>query len=151
MGIHMDPLTAAHKVAHDFRDGGAVALARLMTKNPGTFLNELNPDQEGHKLGLATAVLMTELADDNRVIESWAQQRGLMVLPVPADHFPHDTELIALLLKRDRKAGEFARVIDEALENGEISHHEAALIRAWGHRLIASVMELVVRLESIAR
>lgn len=147
----MDPLTAAHKVAHDFRDGGAVGLARLMGKNSGTFLNELNIDQEGHKLGLATAVLMTELADNNLILESWAQQRRLMLLPVPAENFPHDAELISLLLKRDRKQGEFARVIDAALDNGEISHHEAAQIRAWGHRLVTSVMELVVRLESIAR
>lgn len=146
----MDVFEAAYRVAHDYRDGGAAGLARKMGVHSGTFLNELNQNQETHKLGLGTAVRMSTAADDTRILDAFADTMGRITLPAPPLTFPCDTELIALLLQRDRKAGEFARVIEAALADGRITRAEVPAIRVWGLQLIRAVTEIMVRMESAA-
>lgn len=145
----MDVFEAAYRVGHDFRPDGAVGLARLMGRNPGTLLNKLNPNQETSTLGLGDAVLMSTISGDPRILEAFAltMKRGVFELPQPG--FPCDTDLISLVLRRERKQGEFARVLEAALGDGRISRAEAVELSRWGRLVIQRWVELITRLESI--
>lgn len=146
----MDVFEAAYRVAHDYQPAGAVGLARALGKNPGTLLNEINPHQETHKLGLGDAVLMSTATGDTRILEAFAATLQHVVVPLPAKGFACDTELIALILKRDQKAGEFARTLDAALADGRISRAEAQQLKHWGLKMVQSMMQLITRLEGMA-
>lgn len=145
----MDVFDAAYRVAHDFRPDGAAGLARKLGKNPGTFLNKLNPGQETHKLTLEEAVLVSTATGDRRILEAFAATLGCGVFELPAAGWACDSELISLLLRRDQKTGEFARVLDRALEDGRICRAEARELRLWGMRVVQTMVELVARLESM--
>lgn len=146
----MDVFEAAYRVAHDFEPNGAVGLARLMGKNPGTLLNKLNPHQETHLLSLADAVQMSTITGDRRVLEAFADTLGCGVFPLPRGGFACDAELIGLILQRDVKVGEFGRVLDRALADGRINRAEGRALRRWGLEVITAVMELVSRLEAMS-
>lgn len=146
----MDVFEAAYRVAHDFQPNGAVGLARLMGKNPGTLLNKLNPHQETHLLSLADAVQMSTITGDTRILQAFADTLGCAVFALPDGGFACDAELIGLILKRDQRNGEFARALDRALADGRISRAEARELRRWGLTVITSVMELISRLEGMS-
>ena len=146
----MDVFDAAYRVAHDFKPDGAVGLARLLGKNPGTFLNKLNPAQETSHITLEEAVLISTVTGDRRILEALAATLGCGVFELPAAGFACDTELLTLVLRREQKAGEFARALDRALEDGDISGAEARELALWGSAVIQKWVELVKRLESMA-
>lgn len=144
----MDVFDAAYRVAHDFEPNGAVGLARVMGKNPGTFLNKLNPHQETHLLNLSDAVQMTVITNDLRILQAFAETVGCGTFRLPPGGFPCDAELIGLLLTRDEKIGAFGHALDRALSDGHINAREARELRRWGMAVITSMMELIARLEA---
>lgn len=146
----MDVFDAAYRVAHDFEPNGAVGLAKLLGKNPGTFLNKLNPNQETHLLNLGDAVQMTVITNDLRILQAFAETVGCGVFRLPAAGFPCDAELIGLLLTRDEKIGAFGHALDRALSDGHINAREARELRRWGMAVITSMMELIARLEGMS-
>lgn len=146
----MDIFEAAYRLAHDYKPGGAVGLARVMGKNPGTLLNKLNPQQETHALSLADAVQLSTLTGDRRILEAFADTLGCAVFELPQGGFACDAELIGLILRRDVKVGEFGRALDRALADGRVSGAEARELRRWGLAVITAVMELIGRLEAMS-
>jgi len=146
----MDVFDAAYRVAHDFRPDGAVGLARLLGKNPGTLLNKLNPAQETSHLTLEEAVLVSTVTGDRRILEAFAATLGYGVFELPKAGYACDTELLTLVLRREQKAGEFARGLDRALEDGDISRAEARELARWGTEVVQKWVELIRRLESMA-
>lgn len=144
----MDVFDAAYRVAHDF-PGGAVALARVLGKNPGTFLNEVNPGQDTHKLGVGDAVAATIAARDFRILSAFADSCGHLVFPKPPLSCVSDAALLDLFLKRDTALAAFASVIRQALEDGGISAREFNAIKVAGNEYAATVLEIVTRLEGL--
>lgn len=144
----MDVFDAAYRVAHDY-PGGAVALARVLGKNPGTFLNEVNPGQETHKLGMGDAVAASIAARDFRILRAFADACGHLAFPKPPLGGVSDEALLDLFLKRDAALAAFASVIRQALEDGAISEREFRAIRAAGNEYAATVLEIVARLEGL--
>lgn len=145
----MDIHDAAYRVAHDFSPDGAVGLARVLGKNPGTFLNQLNPSQETAKLGLGDAVAMSIAARDFRILHAFADAAGFLAFPKPPLSHVSDQALLDLFLKRDQAVGAFASVIAQALADGAVGDREFREIRAAGYDLAASVLEIVQRLEGL--
>lgn len=146
----MDVFEAAYRVAHDHRPDGAVGLARKLGKNPGTFLNKLNPGQDTSHLTLEEAVLVSTATGDRRILQAFAATLGCGVFELPPSGFAPDSELISLILRRERKQGEFARALDAALADGRISADEARELSRWGAAVIQKWVELVKRLEAMA-
>lgn len=146
----MDVFEAAYRVAHDFRPDGAVGLARRLGKHPGTLLNKLNPAQETSHITLEEAVLISTATGDRRVLEAFAATLGCGVYELPKTGFACDTELLTLVLRREQRAGDFARALDRALEDGHINAAEARELAPWGAAVIQKWVEVVKRLEAMA-
>lgn len=147
----MDVLHAAYDVAHQFKPDGAVGLAKKMGRNPGTFLNQLNPEQENAKLGLGEAVAMTIAAADYRILNAFADTCGHVAFPKPDFSRVSDASLLEMILKRDRAEGEFAQVLAKSLDNGQVSADEFAAIQREGYEAAAATFELVERLKGLRR
>lgn len=130
--IH-DPLEAARRVAQDY-PGGIAALARKLGRNPQVLAHQLNPEQEHHNLGLATAVAMTDAAEDERILDSWAALRGKVLVSVP-DGSVGDEELFDSVLLLDQLKGDFAQHLVNARRDGVIDPAE--------HMVLVSVLRKV--------
>lgn len=147
----MDAMIAAYRVAHDYKPGGAVGLARKLGVSTGTFLNEVNPEQETHKLGIGRAVAMSVAAGDARILHAFADTLGYIAIPKPDLSNVSDGALLDLFLARDEAGGCFAATVRESLADGDISPAELEAIRESAYRLAASLLEIVSRLEGLRR
>ena len=145
----MDVLDAAYRVAHDFKPHGAVGLAKKMGIPAGTFLNELNPDAETHKLGLGRAVAMSVAANDLRIAHAFADTCGLIAFPKPDLSNVSDAALLDLWLAHAEADGRFAEAVRHALADGSISEQELSAIRAMAYGCAAAVLEVVERLAGL--
>lgn len=145
----MNVLDAAYRVAHDFRPDGAVGLARQMGVASGTFLNEVNPEQETHKLGLGRAVAMSIAANDFRILLAFADTCGFLAIPKPDLSDVSDQALLDLWLARDEAAGRFAETVRRAIDDGSINAAEFSAIKSTAFRYAAAVLEIVARLEGL--
>lgn len=147
----MDVLQAAYRVAHDFKPDGAVGLARKQGISSGTFSNEVNPEQETHKLGLGRAVAMSLAAQDFRILHAFADTCGFVAIAKPDLASVTDERLLDLFLIRDQASGEFARAVTRALEDRRISEDELSAIEDRAYTYVATVLEIVERLRSYRR
>lgn len=147
----MDVMHAAYLVAHEFQPNGATGLARKMGQPAGTFLNRVNPDQETHFLPLGLAVAMSISANDFRILHAFADTCGFVAFKKPDFSRVSDASLLEMMLKRDCAEGEFARVLADALENGQVSPAEFNDIEREGYEAAAALMELVERVRGLVR
>ena len=145
----MDVFEAAYRVAHDFESGGAVGLAQRLGKNPGTFLNELNPAQEGHKLGLGTATAMQSATGDHRILHAMAHTLGEVCFPVPDLSNVSDLALLEHVTKIGVEGGDFYRVLGEALADKRITRRELTALKREAMEFIASIAETLSRVEGL--
>lgn len=148
---HGDVLQAASALAHEYKGGaimggGVPAMARAIGKGVGTFYNELNPDQPGHKLGLEDGVLMERLANDHRILHTHAQALGEVCFPIPDFKAVSDEALLDLVLKVGERHGEMAKTIRKAWEDGAISEAEYGGIDQAAYLLMGAVVELRERM-----
>lgn len=145
----MDVLDAAYRVAHDFKPHGAVGLAKKMGITAGTFLNELNPEAETHKLGLGRAVAMSVAANDARIAHAFADTCGLIAFPKPDLSNVSDAALLDLWLAHAEADGRFAEAVRAALADGAISAGEMETVRTMAYGLASAALEIVARLEGL--
>lgn len=146
----MDVFEAAYRVAHDFK-GGTVALAARIGRNPGTLLNEVNPACETAKLGIGEAAAMTAAANDPRIPAAMLAAINYTAVPLPDYERVSDGALLDLFLNRDSELGEFAAVVRQALDDGEISAREFELIEAEGLQAVTAFLTLIGRLKGMVR
>lgn len=146
----MDVFEAAYRVAHDFRPDGAVGLARKLGKNPGTFLNKLNPHQETHHLTVGEAVAMSHAAGDTRIVQAMAWEMGGAFVKLPPMEGASDMELLTLLLVREEKEGVFAETVLRCLDDGRISEKDWREIRTAGMAYLGAFMGLMQRFEGMS-
>jgi len=134
----LDPLEAARRLGHDV---GIADLARKMGMNERVLAHQLNPEQEGHKLGLQTAIAMTELSNDNRILEAWAAARGRVCIPVPNAQ-ASDEELLDECLGLDVAHGDFGRHLIDARRDGVIDACEFQVATQLLHRVMAQAASI---------
>jgi hypothetical protein len=130
------PLDAAYMLGkrHNTSD-----LARKLGVSPNVLGNKLNPDQEFHKLSLGEAVAITELANDNAILEAWCHQRGGVFVKLP-DAVACDEELSDQLMRVSEELGSAMAEIRHAREDGLIDPAEFERIKA---RLLNTVTEAI--------
>ncbi|KRS22843.1 hypothetical protein AAY72_01650 [Alishewanella sp. WH16-1] len=119
-GVPQCPQDAAYMLGkrHNTSD-----LARKLGVSPNVLGNKLNPDQEFHKLSLGEAVAITELANDDAIIETWAASRGYVLVKMP-DQVCCDEELSDQVMKLSEEMGSVMGEIRHAREDGIIDPQE---------------------------
>lgn len=133
-----DPLEAARRLGLDF---GIAALARKMGRHVQVLSHQLNPEQEGHHLSLATAIAMTDLTNDERILQAWAAERGKLLVAVPVAAANED-ELLDQVLELDELHGDFARNLHSARKDGVIDPSEFKLLSQLLHRVMVHAATL---------
>lgn len=133
-----DPLEAARAMARRF---GIERLARLLGRHPQVLRNQLNPEQEGHQLALATAVAMTDVLDDNAILVAWAASRGFVMVKVPTGSATEE-ELLDDVLELEEHHGDFAKTLRTARADGVIDESEVKALVSLLRRVIAQAATL---------
>ena len=150
------PLASAiYETVHGYRapDGkarGAVALAPRCGMNPGTLSNKTNPDQ-GHVLGLAESIPLQLVADDYRILYAYAAALQHVAYRLPPHRDASDVELLDAYAKVQERCGLKARAIRDALCDGNVTRTELEEIRAAFDDEVRAGLELLSRLEALAR
>jgi len=117
-------------------------LARKLGKSPVVLANKMNPDCDSHHLNLGEAVAVTELADDNRILEAWAAGRGLMLVTRPHGSVSDD-ELVEQVLLAQSVFGKLMQAIHDARVDGVIDRMEQGQIERVGTLVAEQVMGLI--------
>ncbi|TNH91111.1 transcriptional regulator [Aeromonas hydrophila] len=117
-------------------------LARKLGKSPVVLANKMNPDCDSHHLNLGEAVAVTELADDNRILEAWATGRGLMLVARPHGSVSDD-ELVEQVLLAQSVFGKLMQAIHDARIDGVIDLLEQGQIERVGTLVAEQVMGLI--------
>ncbi|MBV2127947.1 phage regulatory CII family protein [Arsukibacterium indicum] len=112
-------------------------LARKLGVSPNVLGNKLNPDQEFHKLTLGEAVAITELADDNGILDAWSHLRGGVFVKLP-EAVCCDEELSDQLMRVSEELGSAMAELRRAREDGVIDPMEFERIKA---RIMTTVTE----------
>lgn len=137
----MDVLTAAYHLVHDY-PGGPASLAPRLDKSASTLAHECQPGYPGAKLGLQTAVRMSVLAGDRRILNAFAADMGCMVVPATA---PALTDLQALQAL-GALAAAFADVVQEttgAMVDGQVSDNELHRLEREGGELLVALQQVL--------
>ena len=114
-------------------------LARLLGKSQVILANKLNPDCDANHLNLGEAVAITELSDDNGILEAWAASRGTVLVDVPAG-VACDEELADLVMIVSESVAQVFAAYREARKDGVVDKHER---RDIGHRVQDAIRDLL--------
>ena len=137
----MNVLDAAANVAEDY-PGGGTALAHRIDRNPNTLLQELR-GTGGAKLGLATAVKMTQRSGDLRILHAFAAECGQMCLPLPESLDMEGDDCMKLLAQASREFAELCAEAVAARADRHTTETELRRVSREGGELIARVHALI--------
>lgn len=118
------PIIAAYIVGHEY---GVDRYAKETYQSPGSIYNKLNPDNDSNHLYLRDAVLLTEKSNNDLILETWASNRGYMLVRVP-DQVCCDEELSDQVCRTSEEMGAVMGEIRQAREDGIIDPQEYAQI-----------------------
>jgi len=137
------PLDAAYLLGkrHNTSD-----LARKLGISPNVLGNKLNPDQDFHKLSLGEAVAITDITNDNAIIEAWSHQRGGVFVKLPIE-VSSDEELSDQLMRLSEALGSALGEIRHAREDGIIDQSEFLRIK---EKLMQTVTEALALKEVVS-
>ena len=134
----MNVMDAAYNVVHD-APGGSDSLAPRLGKASVTLSHEVARVGTA-KLGLDTAVKVSLLTGDFRILDAFALQCGRMTVPLPdADGVPAGDCLMARLGELLGESSDVVREATHALLDGCISGNDLARIERECGQLVRSV------------
>lgn len=148
---------AIHATVHDYQDErtrqrGAVALAPRVGMQAGTLSNKANPMIETHHLGLRESVPLQIAAHDCRILHEYALALGHIAYRLPSSSTPvSDLALLDDYAAFHAAVGRKATAIRNALADGRIERAEVEDIRGEFEAAICAGLELLARLEVLAR
>jgi hypothetical protein len=141
---NMDTFTAAKVVGHSYQ-GGARQLG-LDIGHPA--LSQELSETGTAKLGLKTAVMMTVITKDLRILDAFASQCGQMIVPLPASLMVDGDVTMHALGQVAREFGEVVQEVSVTCADGEVSANELARVeKQWGE-LVAAGRNLVMGLRA---
>lgn len=134
-----DPIDAAYQLSRRYN---ITELARLMgSKRPTTLNNKFNPACEDHHLTLSEALAVTELTNDNLILQAWALSRGMALVALP-DAVVSEEELAdQVMLVGEVVAAVFGE-LREARKDGVIDPVERQAINAAVYRAVKELLGL---------
>lgn len=117
-------------------------LARLLGKSQVILANKLNPDCDGNHLNLGEAVAITDLTNDNGILNAWALSRGQMLVDMP-EGAVSDDDLVEQVLLAQAIFGQLMQTIHDARRDGVIDRLEQAQIERIGRESAQHVLGLI--------
>ena len=129
-------LVAAQQLGHRHNIS---ELARLLGKSQVILANKLNPDCDSNHLNLGEAIAITELSDDNGIIEAWAVSRGKVLVDIPTG-VASDEELADLVMIVSESVAQVFAAYREARKDGLIDRDER---REIGQRVQDAIRDLL--------
>ncbi len=148
----MNAELAAFHVVHDY-PGGSRALAVLVGKNEATLSHEVDPNYSAAKFGLGTAVKVTKLARDLRILTAFGADCGCMVLPLPTSEAAGNS-FEALSEMATQFAELVASITDSAGARSDggkrVTPNEVKRVEKEAGELIAAVQAALLAVHSMA-
>jgi hypothetical protein len=140
---------AAYAVAHDY-PGGTESLAPRVGLSGAMLRNKVNPNNDTHKLTLQEAVRLTDVTDDERIIEAWLAERGAVMVKLPElTETPDNEEILGRFMSLTVQYGALAKRYSEATADGEVDDSEMADMERIGtliHRAVEEINVLTRRI-----
>lgn len=140
----MHVIDAAYNLVESY-PGGAASLGPRVGKAGGTLSHEVTRTGTA-KLGLETAVAMTVLSGDYRILEAFAAQCGRMTLPLPEVLQEGGNNVLARLGDMLREQSDVVREVTMAVSDDKIKPNERKRIVKEVGELIASGAALIAAL-----
>ncbi|MEC5213301.1 hypothetical protein RCH06_001847 [Polaromonas sp. CG_9.5] len=137
----MNVIDAAYNVVHDYA-GGAESLAPRIGKNATTLSHEVARVGTA-KLGLDTAVKVSLMSGDMRILSAFAAQCGHMLLALPQCLLTPESDCMKRLSEVLRDSGEVVRRTVCALEDDVITDNERKRIEKDCATLVRDVSALM--------
>jgi hypothetical protein len=139
MGIQPVPvepvgvMEEAVNVACDYKNkAGMTALARDMHM-VYTTLNHQLTGVGSAKLGILTALKMTVMSNDPRILAAFARECGYFVLPLPECGDIEGQPTMQLLAEMAARFADVMKEVCASCEDDDVSDNEMArIVRAWG-------------------
>ena len=138
-------LDAAKHLVHSY-PGGATSLAPRLEKNATTLSHEVAGVGTA-KLGLETAVMMTLLTDDMRILEAFARVCGRMTLPLPSVLLAGGDNVMGRLGDVLRESSDLVREVSQALADGSVNSNERKRIHREAGEQIAALSALLAEVD----
>lgn len=142
----MHILDAAYHVIHDY-PGGADSLAPRVGRT-GTTLNHEAKRTGQAKLGLDTAVKVSALTGDLRILEAFALACDCMVVPLPGAQQSTDRPVMTGLAGMLTEQAHVVSAVSRALDDNRISDNERGEIYKEVSELMAVTRQLLAAVES---
>lgn len=114
------PFNAAQQLGLSF---GADAFAKRTYQSTAVVYNKLNPDNESNHLSLRDAIALTELTNNDAIIEALCLQRGGVFVKLP-ENVACDEELSDQVMLLTEQLGLVMGDIRKAREDGIIDGNE---------------------------
>ncbi|WP_144154492.1 phage regulatory CII family protein [Paraburkholderia sp. BCC1885] len=145
----MNILDTAHAVAHDY-PGGCESLAPRVGMSAAVLRSKVNPNTDTHQFTLMNAVAVTDMTNDDRILEAWARERGYVLVKLPDAAHCSDGAVLELMAKTWETNGEIGKEVNRTFEDGRVERREVGRVkdRVWSH--ISTLFGLVGRIEGMA-
>ncbi|VVE68893.1 hypothetical protein PAN31117_03126 [Pandoraea anapnoica] len=145
----MNITDAAHALVHDY-PGGSESLAPRLGMSAAVLRNKVNPNNQTHHLSLNEAVKATDVANDERVLEAWAAERGSAIVKIPHLSECCDSAIVEMMARAWETHGEVGKEIVKTLEDGRVEFQEVARVkgRIFAHAQV--LFNIAARLEGMA-
>ncbi len=131
---------------------GVAELAAELGYRPGTLYNKADADADSHaQPTLRDVVLVTRLTGDHSILDSLDRMFARAAYDVTPGLPVSDEALLELLCRIGTEEGAMYSALHAALQDGNFSEHEVAMVRAEAFDLVAAVLAFVRRLEGLRR
>lgn len=141
-GKHMK--STITEIIHDMVLNGPVpakTIAREIDKPYTTMLRELNPYDNGAKVGVDMLVPLMKAAKSVAPLNHLAQEMGFAIMPVVEDAAPAG-EPLQLALRLLQQLGELSGALEPLQGNGLLSEEHLTQAERCGHDILATAMDL---------
>lgn len=145
----MNITDAAYAIAHDY-PGGTDSLAPRLGMSGAVLRNKVNPNNTTHHLTLAEAVRMSQITGDSRIVQTWAQELGFVVIEIPAVESCADGEVIELMARTWETNGEIGREVNRTFADGKVEAHEVSKIKDRIFAHMSTLFGLFGRIKGMA-
>lgn len=139
---------AFHKTVHS-TPGGVEVLAQRLGYTAGLLRNKANPNSNTNVLTMDDASRVMELTENYEVLHALARQHGFVCTRI--DEQPAgDMAVLEVTTDIWAKLGNLGKVLNDALADGRIEHHEAEAVKRAAFTMFQPVMQLVARVDGMA-
>ena len=141
----MQVIDAAYNLVESY-PGGATSLGPRIGKAGNTLSHEVTRTGNA-KLGLETAVAISVMSGDMRILEAFAAQCGRMTLPLPSVLKEGGDSVMARQGDVLREVSHLVREVSDAITDSEISGNERDSILREGGELMSTLTLLLAEVD----